>query len=84
MDDNTRGPGRPATGVTPKRQVRIGEEWDQAEALALELARRNDTVRSVRHQATGEPREAGDIAAYIREALRRENARIARQLGVVP
>lgn len=26
--------GRPATGITPKRNVRIGATWDQAEACA--------------------------------------------------
>jgi hypothetical protein len=26
--------GRPATGVTPKRNVRIGVVWDEAEAIA--------------------------------------------------
>ncbi|GGN86428.1 hypothetical protein GCM10010112_68010 [Actinoplanes lobatus] len=26
--------GRPATGVTPKRNVRIGETWEQGEGLA--------------------------------------------------
>ena len=29
--------GRPATGVTTKRQVRIGEEWDRAESMAAQL-----------------------------------------------
>jgi hypothetical protein len=26
--------GRPATGVTPKRNIRLGETWDRAEELA--------------------------------------------------
>lgn len=26
--------GRPATGVTPKRNIRVGDVWDQAEELA--------------------------------------------------
>ncbi|NBE80291.1 hypothetical protein [Micromonospora rubida] len=29
--------GRPATGVTPKRNVRIGAAWDTAEQLAGQL-----------------------------------------------
>lgn len=31
-----RRPGRPATGVTPKRDIRIGPVWDEAAALASE------------------------------------------------
>ena len=26
--------GRPATGVTPKRNIRVGDVWDQAEEYA--------------------------------------------------
>lgn len=26
--------GRPATGVTPKRNIRVGDVWDQAEQYA--------------------------------------------------
>ena len=34
MEETEKRPrGRPATGVTPKRNVRIGEEWDQVAAL---------------------------------------------------
>jgi hypothetical protein len=29
--------GRPATGVTPKRNVRIGDTWTQGEELAKQL-----------------------------------------------
>lgn len=29
--------GRPATGVTPKRNVRMGETWEQGEELAKRL-----------------------------------------------
>lgn len=29
-----RGPGRPATGKTPTRCVRIGDVWDRAKVLA--------------------------------------------------
>lgn len=29
--------GRPATGVTPKRNVRIGDTWTQGEALSKQL-----------------------------------------------
>lgn len=39
MSDQTepkRRVGRPATGVTPKRNIRVGEVWDQAAELASE------------------------------------------------
>ena len=35
--ESKRRPGRPATGVTPKRNVRIGATWDRAEELAKQL-----------------------------------------------
>lgn len=34
MTEEKRGRGRPATGVTPKRDVRVGDIWDQAAELA--------------------------------------------------
>lgn len=34
MTEEKRGRGRPATGVTPKRNIRVGDVWDQAEELA--------------------------------------------------
>lgn len=34
MEITKRPRGRPPTGVTPKRNIRIGEEWDQVAALA--------------------------------------------------
>lgn len=40
----------------------------ETERLALELARRDG-------------KEAGNVTAYLHEALRRENARVARQLA---
>lgn len=58
--------GRPATGITPKRNVRIGETWDQAERLAAQLAELEGRKVSV--------------TAYVEEALRRENARVERLL----
>lgn len=30
----SRGPGRPATGQTPVRTMRVGSIWDQAKAIA--------------------------------------------------
>lgn len=59
--------GRPATGVTPKRNVRIGAEWDRAERLAAQQAERTGTKVNV--------------TAYVEEALRRENARVERLLA---
>jgi hypothetical protein len=73
--------GRPATGITEKRQVRIGDTWDRAEALALELARSQGKVRKVKNRETGETEEKGDIAGYVEEALQRHNAHIERQLA---
>lgn len=66
--------GRPATGVTTKRNVRIGAAWDRAEELALELARRDGTVR-IRDGV-----EHGNVTAYVEQALREHNARVERRL----
>lgn len=32
--EEKRGPGRPPTGVTKKRDVRVGDIWDEAAAIA--------------------------------------------------
>jgi hypothetical protein len=40
--------GRPRTGVTPKRNIRIGEVWDAAAALA---ATRGETMTAVIERA---------------------------------
>ncbi|MEV1321943.1 hypothetical protein AB0J14_38345 [Micromonospora arborensis] len=66
--------GRPATGVTTKRNVRIGAAWDRAEELALELARRDGTVR------TRDGVEHGNVTAYVEEAIREHNARVEKRL----
>jgi F0F1-type ATP synthase membrane subunit b/b' len=58
--------GRPATGVTTKRNVRIGDTWDHAEKLEAQLA----------EQEGRRP----NVTAYVEAALRRENARVERQL----
>ncbi|WP_091453118.1 hypothetical protein [Micromonospora inyonensis] len=58
--------GRPATGVTPKRNIRLGATWDRAEELGRQLA-----------ELRG---EKFSMTAYVEEALRRENARIEREL----
>lgn len=34
MDTEKRPRGRPRTGVTPKRNIRVGPIWDEAEAIA--------------------------------------------------
>jgi hypothetical protein len=52
--------GRPRTGVTPKRNVRLGAVWAEGERLAARLGL--------------------TMTAYVEAALRRENARIERQL----
>jgi hypothetical protein len=50
MDDagEKRPRGRPRTGVTPKRNIRIGPIWDQAAELA---ARRGETMTAVIERA---------------------------------
>jgi hypothetical protein len=58
--------GRPATGVTPKRNIRLGATWDRAEELGRQIA-----------ELRG---EKFTMTAYVEEALRRENARIEREL----
>lgn len=60
--------GRPATGVTTKRNVRIGATWDRAEELAGELAKRDGKSKA-------------NVTAYVEEALRRENARVEKLLA---
>ena len=60
--------GRPATGVTPVRTVRIGDEWDEAERLAGELA-----------EHMGFPKAS--LPAYVRQALVMENARVTKFLA---
>jgi hypothetical protein len=32
--EEKRRPGRPRTGVTPKRNIRVGKIWDEAAGLA--------------------------------------------------
>ncbi|MEU8334785.1 hypothetical protein [Micromonospora tulbaghiae] len=75
QEQQPRRRGRPATGITPKRNVRIGAAWDQAEQLALELARQAGTVRTDR-----DGKEHGNVTAYVEEALREHNARVERRL----
>lgn len=72
--------GRPATGQTPVRNVRIGSTWTRAEELALKLARLAGTVRTLTNRSTQQEQERGDITAYVEEALRRENDRQERLL----
>jgi hypothetical protein len=67
-EDEPKRRGRPATGITPKRGVRIEDElWSEVERLASELARRDGTKVNV--------------TAYIKDALVRQNARVVRLLG---
>lgn len=63
--------GRPATGETPHRKMRIEDDlWAEVEKLAAEIAR----LDGVKPNAT----------AYVKEALRRENARVKRLLAKEP
>lgn len=59
--EEARKRGRPATGQTPKRNVRIGATWNEGEELAARLGM--------------------TMTAYVEAALRRENARAARELA---
>jgi hypothetical protein len=78
----TRAVGRPyAGGETPKRNVRIGHAWDEAERLALELARLDGKVRQVRNRATGEVEDKGDVTGYVEAAIREHNARMERLIA---
>lgn len=52
--------------MTPKRNVRIGAEWDRAERLAAELASRDGAKINV--------------TAYVEAALREKNDRVERAL----
>lgn len=67
-EEAKRGPGRPATGETPVRTVRIGDEWDEAIRLAGELAA---------HMGWPKP----SLPAYVRQALVMENARVTKFLA---
>lgn len=49
--DERRRPGRPATGQTPNRSVRIGSAWDRARA---EAERRGETIATVIEHALEE------------------------------
>lgn len=63
--------GRPATGETPHRKMRIDDDlWDEVERLARALAE-HDSVKP-------------NVTAYVKEALRRENARVKRILAKEP
>ena len=44
MEPGKRKRGRPATGVTPKRNIRIGAIWDEAAELARE---RDETMTTL-------------------------------------
>jgi hypothetical protein len=46
--EEKRKPGRPRTGVTPKRNIRVGQVWDDAAALA---AARGETMTAVVERA---------------------------------
>lgn len=46
-----RRPGRPATGKTPVRSIRIGDVWDQAKVIAEQ---RGETITSVIERALTE------------------------------
>ena len=80
QNTNKRPRGRPATGQTPKRQVRMGSEWDRAETLALRLARHQGAVRHVVNRSTGVAEDRGDLAGYAEEAIRRHNDHVERLL----
>lgn len=83
-DTAPRAGGRPkgsGPGETPIRHVRIGPLWERAEALALEEARRDGTVRRRTDRKTGKIVESGNLSAVVERALRREVERMERQLA---
>lgn len=43
VEETKRRRGRPATGVTPKRNLRVGPIWDEAAAIAAERGDGNMT-----------------------------------------
>ena len=47
-DPPKRRPGRPATGKTPSRHVRVGPAWDQAKAIAKQ---HGETISAVVNRA---------------------------------
>ncbi len=49
-----RKPGRPRTGVTPKRNIRVGQVWDDAAALAKARGETMTAVveRALKHYVT--------------------------------
>ena len=62
-----RRPGRPATGETPKRNIRVGKIWDECEAATAE----------------GETMTAFVITAITRElAIRQRQKRAAQVLAL--
>jgi hypothetical protein len=54
--------GRPATGVTPKRNIRVGDVWDQAEEIAKQASGETMTALVTRllHGYVREHRQDGD------------------------
>jgi hypothetical protein len=64
-NETPRRRGRPATGGTPKRNIRVGNDWDTGEKLAARLGMSmSDYVRD----AIGRRN-----AAALRELARRHN-----------
>lgn len=56
-----RGPGRPRTGITPKRNIRVGQLWEDAEGLAH---RQGKTMTQLVHEL---------LEAYVAECgMRRQ------------
>lgn len=68
MTSQRRRPGRPATGQTPTRSVRVGDVWDRAREIA---ARRGETMTAVITRAL----EAYIAGEEIRPATADEHAR---------
>ena len=46
--DQIKRPGRPRTGVTPKRNIRVGQIWDDAARIAAD---RGETMTAVIERA---------------------------------
>jgi hypothetical protein len=66
-DEPKRKIGRPSTGETPIRHVRIGELWTRGQDLAAELAELDG--------------QKVNMTSYVESALREHNARTERLIA---
>lgn len=67
MEQEQKRRGRPATGQTPKRNVRIGQVWDDAEDLAhiLDMRMTAYVEEALRRENTRRAREVRHLLAQV-------------------